>query len=221
MAVDHRCIHMCKNSSVPMLDIVMPTYNHGECIEEAIKSVLMQKTKYSYKLKIGEDCSTDSTRKIIMDYYKMHPDKIELFLWKENVGVEKNVVKILSKCRGEYIITLEGDDYWTDPYKLEKQISFLEKHKEYIGTSHNVRCVDKNGNLLHRDFGCYPIVEEHIFGKLNAEKFEMVGQTTSVLHRNIWRDCSKKGAAKFVFAERQWRCQRTDAFGFVRRHLLF
>lgn len=201
MTVNHRCIHMCRNSRVPTLDIVMPAYNHGKFIEEAIESVLMQKTQYSYRLKIGEDCSTDSTRKIVMDYYKMHPDKIELFLWKENVGAEKNVVELFGACRGEYVIVLEGDDYWTDPHKLEKQISFLEKHKEYIGTSHNVRCVDKNGNLMHRDFGFYPITEEHIFGKAYAEAFAMAGQTTSVLCRNIWKDWTKKELQSLFFTK--------------------
>lgn len=179
-------------SEMESVDIIMLAYNHAEFIEDAIKSVLMQQTQYSYKIKIGEDCSSDSTRQIVMDYYRQYPDKIELYLWKENVGTNKNCSELLKSCKGKYVAFLEGDDYWTDPYKLEKQISYLEKHEEYIGTAHNVRCVDKNGELLHCDFGLYPVFEEHIYGMEQAKRFEMVAQTASLIYRNIWKSWEKE-----------------------------
>lgn len=190
-------VYMHQNKSIETVDIIMLAYNHDEFIEEAIKSVLMQQTQYSYKIKIGEDCSKDSTRQIILNYYNQYPDKIELFLWKENVGVNRNSAELLKNCKGKYIACLEGDDYWTDPFKLEKQVSFLEEHEEYIGTAHNVRCVDKNGKLLHCDFSLYPIYEEHIYGMDQANKFEMISQTASLLYRNIWINFEKKDIEAF------------------------
>ncbi len=192
MKTNYPCIYKCQNENNPIVEILMLTYNHEKFIEEALQSILMQKTSYSYKIKIGEDCSTDSTRKIVMDYYNQYPDKIELYLWEKNVGSNKNAIEIMKGCKGKYFICIEGDDYWTDPLKLEKQISFLEEHSEYIGTAHNIKCVDKNGELLHCDFGLYPILEEHIYGRKQAENFELVSQTTSLLYRNIWKDWSRQ-----------------------------
>lgn len=194
-------IYKCQHDDASEIDIIMLAYNHGEYIEKAIKSILMQKTSYLFKIKIGEDCSTDTTRQIVMDYYERYPDKIELILWKKNVGRKRNHMELAKKCKGKYIAYLEGDDYWTDPLKLEKQITFLEKHKEYIGTVHNVRCVDREGKLLHRDFSLYPICEEHIYGKEQAEKFEMAGQTASLLFRNIWKDWTQERLESLFLCE--------------------
>ncbi len=179
------CKCQCKRK--PIVDILMVTYNHESYIAQAIESVLSQKTKYIYRLLIGEDCSTDSTQQIVLDYYKKYPDKIELYLWKKNMGVSRNTIELWRRCQGKYIAYLEGDDYWTDPKKLEKQISFLEEHREYIGAVHNVRCVNDRGELLHRDFGLYPIWEEHIYGVEQAEKIELAAQTASLIHRNIYK----------------------------------
>lgn len=189
-----------KNEDVD-LDIIMLAYNHENIIECAIKSVLMQKTSYSYRLIIGEDCSTDKTRQIVMDYQKKYPEKISLILWKKNVGVVKNSLELTTFCRGKYVTCLEGDDYWTDTLKLEKQLSFLEKNREYIGTAHNVRCVDINGNILHRDFGLYPIVEEHIYGKEQASRFELASHTSSLIYRNFFRDWTEKERELFASCE--------------------
>ncbi len=192
-----RCVWICQSDPTPVVDIVMPAYNHEKFIDQAIRSILMQKTKYSYKIHIGEDCSTDGTRKILLDFYNDNPDKIELCLWKKNVGGPNNVLELVKRCRGKYIAYLEGDDYWTDSLKLEKQISFLESHMEYIGTVHNVRCVDKNGILLHLDFGLYPILEEHIYNERQASRFEMASQTASLIHRNIWKEMREKELEDF------------------------
>lgn len=185
-------VYGCQSEDIPLIDIVMPTYNHAEFIEDAIKSILMQKTQYSYRIIIGEDCSTDTTRQIIVKYYKQYPTKMELYLWNENVGSGKNIIEILKACKGKYIAVLEGDDLWTNPFKLEKQISFLEAHGEYIGTAHNVRCVDWDGKLLHRDFCLYPIYETHIYGIENAERYEMAAQSASLVYRNIYSNWSEE-----------------------------
>jgi glycosyltransferase involved in cell wall biosynthesis len=191
-------IYICQNDDKVFVDIIMLTYNHENYIEKAIESVLMQRTQYSYRIMIGEDCSTDSTRQIVKRYYKKYPDKFELYLWNQNVGVNINSLELVKNCKGKYIAQIEGDDYWTDPNKLEKQITFLENHKKYIGTAHNVRCVDIDGELLHCDFNFYPICEEHVYAKEQAVRYEMAAQTASLVYRNIWIDWSDQRLEQFI-----------------------
>lgn len=115
------------------VSVYMLTYNHKEYIGQAIESVLMQKTDYSYELVIGDDASTDGTQDILRDYQKKYPDIIKLILRNKNIGGLKNAVDVRRHCRGEYLAVLEGDDFWIDENKLQKQIDFLEGNKDYIG----------------------------------------------------------------------------------------
>ena len=107
MSNDQACVYKCQCKEMIFVDILMLTYNHEKFIDKAIKSILMQQTRFSYRVIIGEDCSTDSTRKIIMDYYLRYPDKFELYLWNTNVGMEENALKLMKECRGKYVASFE------------------------------------------------------------------------------------------------------------------
>lgn len=181
----------CKNQKDVLVEILVLTYNHENYIRQALDSVLMQQTEYSYKIIVGVDCSTDNTKQIVIDYYKKYPDRIEVLLWKERVGAVMNDIGIISRCKAKYVAYLEGDDYWTTPYKLQKQVSFLEKNPNYIGTAHNVRCVDEKGIMLHRDFNFYPIVDEHVYGRAQAVKLTKVSQTASLVYKNVYKQWDK------------------------------
>lgn len=115
----------------------MITYNHEKFIREAIESVLMQKTNFDYELVIGEDCSTDTTRQVCLDYQQKYPNKIKLLLPEKNLGMMPNFIATLKACQGKYIALCEGDDYWTDENKLQKQVDFLETNTEYVICFHN------------------------------------------------------------------------------------
>lgn len=119
-----------------VVSVCMITYNHENFIREAIDGVLMQKTDFPIELIIGEDCSTDSTRKIVVEYAEKHPDIIRPLLPESNLGMMKNFIKTMEAATGKYIALCEGDDYWTDPYKLQKQVDFLEANEEYSGCGH-------------------------------------------------------------------------------------
>lgn len=106
------------------------TYNHEKYIAEAIEGFLMQKTDFDFEILIGEDCSTDKTRKIVQEYVKKYPDKIKLVCSESNVGFKENAKRLHENSRGKYIAICEGDDYWTKPYKLQKQIDYLEKNPD-------------------------------------------------------------------------------------------
>ncbi|BAY08403.1 glycosyltransferase [Calothrix sp. NIES-2098] len=121
------------------VSVVMITYNHEKFIAQAIDSILMQEVKFDYEILIGEDCSTDSTRDIVIDFQKRYSDKIRLLLPEKNLGVLKNLTTTLEACRGEYIALLEGDDYWIDPYKLQTQVDILESNAEVAIVGHRVQ----------------------------------------------------------------------------------
>ncbi|MDQ3279465.1 MAG: glycosyltransferase, partial [Bacteroidota bacterium] len=91
----------------------------------------MQKTTFPFEIVIGEDNSTDGTREIVLEYQKQFPDKVRVVTEDRNVGAMNNVIRTLKACRGKYIAALEGDDYWTDPLKLQKQVDFLEQKSDY------------------------------------------------------------------------------------------
>ena len=120
------------------VSVAMITYNHEEFIAKAIDSILMQRTNFDYEIVIGEDCSTDNTRNIIIDYNNKYPNKFRLFLNDKNLGGHRNFKQIFESCKGEYLALLEGDDYWTSPVKLQKQVDFLDNHPECAICFHNV-----------------------------------------------------------------------------------
>lgn len=114
----------------PLVSVLMITYNHEDYIRQAIESVLMQETDFDVELVIGEDCSTDATRSIAMEYAEQHPDRVQLVLAYSNQGWHRNFNDTLAQCRGQYIALLEGDDYWLSPNKLQMQVDFLRTHPD-------------------------------------------------------------------------------------------
>lgn len=123
----------------PLVSISIITYNQAEYISQAIEGALMQKTNFDYEILIGEDDSSDGTREICKKYAAKHPDKIRLFLNKRKNVIyvsgyptgRRNMINNLKNARGKYIAFCEGDDYWTDSYKLQKQVDFLEANPDY------------------------------------------------------------------------------------------
>ena len=115
--------------SAPLVSVYMITYNHARYVRQAIEGVMAQRTDFAYELVVGEDCSTDETREICLDFQKRHPDRIRVLWWHENVSaLGGNGNRVLARCRGEYVAMCEGDDYWTDPHKLQKQVDLMRAH---------------------------------------------------------------------------------------------
>ena len=115
----------------PLVSVCITTYNHENFIAEAIEGVLMQATSFPYEIIVAEDKSTDGTREIVRDYQHRYPDTIRLRLAAENLYSKNKrypAIGARNAARGKYIAQCEGDDYWTDPEKLEKQTNFLENH---------------------------------------------------------------------------------------------
>jgi glycosyltransferase involved in cell wall biosynthesis len=108
----------------------MITYNHAPFIAQAVENVLRQQTSFPFELVIGEDCSTDGTREIVLDYQRKHPEIIKVVTSEKNVGAKGNAYRVLRACVGEYLAFCEGDDYWHSPFKLQKQVDHLEANRD-------------------------------------------------------------------------------------------
>ena len=130
----------------PLVSVFMVTYNHEKFVEKAIKSILAQETNFDFDIIIGEDCSTDRTR-AICEELKNSDSRIKLLLSTKNLGLHNNVLRTLKECTGNYIAFCEGDDFWTDPSKLQKQIDFLEKNKDFSGCAHQSKVLVNNKEI--------------------------------------------------------------------------
>ena len=128
------------------------TYNHEPYIRACLDGFLMQKTNFPIEVIIHDDCSTDGTKEIIEEYVNRYPNIIFPVFQSENQyskGVRGFMARFnFPRCRGKYIALCEGDDYWTDPLKLQKQVDFLEINDEYVVCSHDAKIIDSFGNIL-------------------------------------------------------------------------
>lgn len=141
---------MTHYEDTPTVAVYMVTYNHEQYIDQAIESVVLQKTSFPIRLFIGEDCSTDNTRAICQKWKENHPDKITLLESKTNLGINENATRVFQACvnsGAKYIALLEGDDFWTDTGKLEKQVYLLNTHPEAAGSFHNSFIEKKDGSV--------------------------------------------------------------------------
>jgi len=142
----------------PIISVCVQTYNHSNYIRHCLNSILEQQTNFDFEILLGEDASTDGTREICIEYAEQYPDKIRLFLHhRENnikIGDQPtgrfNFLYNLFSAKGKYIALCEGDDYWTDPKKLQVQIDEMKKHPEVDMSFHPAyELIDeKKGNIL-------------------------------------------------------------------------
>lgn len=124
------------------------TYNHRDYIGKAIESFLDQKCSFPFEIIISDDNSTDDTLAIVNAYRELHPDIIKVHVNNPNIGPMKNFISVLGYAKGDFVAYSDGDDYWTDPGKLEKQIQVLETNPTVSFVFHDVSLVDRNGKSL-------------------------------------------------------------------------
>ena len=125
----------------PVVSVQMITYNHKPYISQAIEGVLAQKTDFPVELVIGEDCSTDGTREVVLEYQRRHPEAVRVITSARNVGMTENARRAAGACRGKYLALCEGDDRWIHPRKLQMQVDIMEADPG-VGLVHGgaVRC---------------------------------------------------------------------------------
>jgi glycosyltransferase involved in cell wall biosynthesis len=165
-----------------MVSICCLTYNHEKFIAQAIDNFLLQQTNFRFEIIIGDDCSTDNTSSIVKLFLSKYPGKIKVVSAANNKGIHQNLISCINTCKGRYIALCEGDDYWTDKLKLQKQVDFLENNPDYVICCHYTRVVDASNHTLYVHPKPTPLV--HTYFDLLAGKQEET-KTASVLYRNI------------------------------------
>ncbi|MEN9612589.1 MAG: hypothetical protein RLZZ628_3403 [Bacteroidota bacterium] len=141
----------------PKVSVCVPTFNHEKFIRQTLDGALMQQTNFDFEIVIGDDASTDNNQQIIQEYVDKYPNIIRAFLHKENQGPKEpkefggrnNVLGLLKACKGSYVALCEGDDYWTDPHKLQKQVDFMDANPDYAISHHNMQVIYEDGSPEH------------------------------------------------------------------------
>lgn len=167
----------------PLVTVVVTTFNQEKYLPQAIDSILMQKVSFSFEIIIADDGSTDGTREIINTYARQYAF-VKPHFQKKNVGISQNWYTALSKASGKYVTTLEGDDYWISPRKMQIQVDFLEENLEYIGVTHPRVLIDDAGKE-------YDLLSTETAGKRNVFRMRefLKGETfsyTSCMHHNVF-----------------------------------
>jgi len=134
---------------LPTVSVLIVTYNHENYIRQCLEGIVMQKTTFPIEVIVGEDCSTDNTRSIVQEFEQRYPQVIKPVYHEKNVGGRRNAYEYCYPLlKGRYIAFCEGDDYWTDPYKLQKQVDFLEQHPKTAICFHRVNWVNQRNEIL-------------------------------------------------------------------------
>ncbi len=115
----------------PIVSVIIPSFNRESTVGATIDSILSQQCNFNFEIVIGDDCSTDNVRKVVLDYQKKYPEKIVLLFHDKNIGLGANWATCVKYCRGKYIANCDNDDYWHNPDKLQLQVDFLEANLEY------------------------------------------------------------------------------------------
>lgn len=163
----------------PVVSVVVVTYKHEKYIVECLESICSQETTFPFEVLVGDDCSPDSTRDLVLEVQKRYPDRIRLFYSDNNVGLAANNSRLTKMVRGRYVAICEGDDFWCNRNKLQMQVDFLESHPDVA--------------LVHG--GCYcqyetktwtkcPTTNRHAKDLLRINEMDLFHQRKELLFRN-------------------------------------
>lgn len=113
-----------------LISVIIPSYNRDETVGQTIESILAQEVDADIEIVIGDDCSTDNAREVLLAYKEKYPEIIRLFLREQNMGLGANWAQCVKDCRGEFICNCDNDDYWHNPNKLQLQLDYMESHPD-------------------------------------------------------------------------------------------
>jgi len=164
----------------------MITFNHAKYLNYAIEGILMQKIDFQLELIIADDASPDASEDIVKSYISNCPNGklIKYFRQERNIGMMENFIMALKECKGKYIAMCEGDDYWTDPYKLQKQVDYLEANPDFVICYHPVKVLFPDGHI-EEDYLVKGIIDK---SESNIYDLAVLGNyihTPSVVFRNV------------------------------------
>ena len=168
-----------------MVSVLLITYNQDRYIRQAIESILEQKVSFAIEIFIGDDASIDGTGDVVREF-STNP-QIHIISRQKNVGATRNVYDLQKRAKGKYLAYLEGDDYWCDPEKLQRQVDFLETHPSYIGCTHRCEIVDEEG-IPYQNQSVHWISQKSEYSIQDFQGIILAGHTSSLVHRNLFLD---------------------------------
>ncbi len=166
------------------VSVLMLSYNHACYIHQALNSILVQQTDFQFEILVGDDASQDDTAQIILDLAQNEP-RIQPVLRPYNMGATKNLYDLQRRARGAYLAYLEGDDYWCDAHKLQKQVDFLTAHPDYIGCTHRCEIVDELGKPYESQYLSW-IAQKGRYTLRDFHGLVLPGHASTLVHRNIF-----------------------------------
>ena len=165
------------------VSVIVPVYNQEKFISKCLDSIFSQKTTFSFEVLVGDDCSTDNTLQILLDYSQRF-DNVKIHSREQNIGATKNVYDLCTKMRGRYFAYLEGDDYWCDENKLQQQYDFMRNNPEYAGCFHDVQLVDIEGNPIDNELEW--VTKSKIITMKSYDGHHLPGHPSSWMRRNYY-----------------------------------
>lgn len=171
----------------PLVSVCMITYNQGKYIRTAMESVLNQVCDFEFDVILSNDASTDDSDKLIKEYIQSHPNgfRIKYYYQTRNLGMNPNLGFAYERCKGKYIAICEGDDFWTDPFKLQKQVDFLEVNSRFAISYHPVNVLYPDGRL-ERDVRFESLMEKKESTIYDLATLGNYIHTPSVVFRNLF-----------------------------------
>ncbi len=166
------------------VSVIIATYNQEKYIAHTLESVVNQETDFKYEVIVGEDCSTDGTAQIVKEYAEKYPELIIPIIREKNLGMSGNMFDLLSRIKGEYVAIIEGDDYWIDNRKLQKQVEFMDAHPDYVACFGTCIIVDEN-DVRHPEMEAYNafMKDKGEYTIRDFEKYILPGQTATSMYR--------------------------------------
>ncbi len=193
----------------PLVSVVMATYNQEQYLAAAIDGVLSQHVEFAVELLIGDDCSKDGTLALALQMQGEHPCAIRVLSGTSNVGLLANYARLIRACRGEFIASCDGDDVWTDPGKLQRQVKVLREIKN-VGAIHTEfdHILWRNGRWhelreFHRHwYGDRAVPQGRVFNELLKRNFIQI--STACFRGDLLRMSVDEGALNTAYSINDW-----------------
>jgi glycosyltransferase involved in cell wall biosynthesis len=169
----------------PLVDVNIAVYNHAPYLRQTLDSVVSQQTTFPYRILVGDDCSTDGSTEILKEYESKYPDRIKVIYQPKNLGLnaeERNGIILLKNSTAKYIALLDGDDYWSDPHKLQRQVDFLEANPDFSICFHRVYDLEEGKDLTLSKLNTGESPQDYTINDLASSSVMM--HTLSVVFRN-------------------------------------
>lgn len=149
-----------------LISVIIPSYNRADTVGQTIESIVNQQVDANIEIVIGDDCSIDNAREVLLEYKEKYPDIIRLFFWDENMGLGANWASCVKECRGKYICNCDNDDYWHNPNKLQLQLDYMETHpmSNILITNHRTHNRTTGEIIEHQAYIDHSNIQQSMWG---------------------------------------------------------